>query len=223
MRIREYQLDKIDEARQIQQECLRLHMPCPPVLHWKYEIKNADGSIDEVGRGKANSYTRNALNLLAWNMGLCSPLITSATVFSDGIISNKITAGTINRNVLARLIYTGLITDSANFPKVYVGTNTSAESLDSYALPTTTGLTDGGTLVTSSWDAIARKLTTTIIASWTNTSGGSKNIVESAIRVAQEVGTTYLLMVRDVFDAIALADGQTINWTYTTEVAYPEP
>ena len=86
MIIREFQLDKLEEARRLQQECLKLNLPSPPVLSWQYEIE-ANDNIVEKGIGKANSYTRNALNSLAWNVGLVSNDVR-LSLFTDGILSS---------------------------------------------------------------------------------------------------------------------------------------
>jgi len=87
MRIREHQLDELARARALQDEAAKLHIPVP-VLSYQYEIADADGSIEEKGVGKSNSYTRNALNMLAWNVGFCDHSINTGA-FTDGSISIK--------------------------------------------------------------------------------------------------------------------------------------
>lgn len=215
MRVREYQLDKIEDARKIQQECLRLHMPCPPVLHWAYEIKDPNGEVVEKGKGKANSYTRNALNILAYYVGFCAKVNMSATGFIDGLVNIKQTNETIPSVPGSFTRY------GANDPLVVVGGSADAESLDSYVEPSTT-LTKSTGLSITTFDAATRTLTTTLTRSFINTTGASVDIKESGI-VLQVAAAAYALYVRDVFSPVAVANGETIVWTYTTEVAYPNP
>jgi hypothetical protein len=55
-----------------------------------------------------------------------------------------------------------------------------------------------------------------------NGTAASVDITEAGISML--VGSSsWVLMVRDVFTPITVANGQTITWTYTTEVAFPNP
>jgi hypothetical protein len=222
MRIREYQIDKIDEARRIQQECLRLHLPCPPVLHWGYAIKEQDGEVVEIGKGKANSYTRNALNILAYHLGLAA-YTAGGTTFGDGVLSYKLTSASI---VTANNSpYPSYRRGSLN-PTLVLSSNSDAESLDYYASKTTGAGTAGTNAVVTSFDTASRKLITTISRPYNNVSGSTVSVCSASIVLPffnADYGNSEVLLVRDVFDAIAVANGQTITWTYTTEVAYPNP
>jgi hypothetical protein len=183
---------------------------------WNYEIKNSN-EILEKGIGKSNSYTRNALNMLAWQVGCCAQALNDTTSFADGYINIKTTTGslqtggTIGRNSTA-----------SNDPIVYVGSGTGVESLDSYTLPTLT-LTGGSNIVASVFDTTTRILTTTMSRPFFNGTGADINITEAALSILISTGTTTVLMVRDVFAPIVVANGLTMVWTYTTEVAFPNP
>jgi len=219
MKIIEYGMDDLKRARELQDEMAKLHIPTP-VLHWNYEIKSADGEVVEIGRGKSNSYTRNALNMLAANAGMCAHTVVSATSFADGYVNYKTTAGAIAGTAAAGIVR--YYPASASHPAVVViGSGTGPESLDSYALPTLP-ITGGAQSAASVFNSTTRKLVTTLSRAFTNTTGAAVDITEAAAWVYVATNTS-VLMVRDVFPAIAVPDGKTIVWTYTTEVAYPNP
>ena len=217
---KEYQLAELAEARRLQGELAKLHIPSP-VMSWKYEIKDASGEVTEKGIGKANSFTRNALNLLAANIGLCATNIVSTSSFADGTVNVKTTAGNIYRNSqnsgdAEYFCRYGIVYnyDAA----VYIGTDATAESLDSYALPAYAC----STTATSGFNATTRVLTTTLVGTYLNDTGNALSITESGIRMHFDT-SNYVLMVRDVFPPISLPDGATMTWTYTIDVSYPNP
>jgi len=215
MKIREFQLDKLARARELQDEAAALHIPVP-VMSWEYEIRDKDGNIEEKGIGKANSFTRNALNILAYDVGLSAYSANYSSAFGDGIISVKSTSGSI----YSLSNYAGRYT-SSNDGTLYCGTSAAAESLDSYELPSS-GLTPAGNSVSSFFNTTTRKLITTLSRSFYNGTSASIDIVEAGIR--EQIGSGYfILAVRDVFDAISVAAGETLTWTYVTEVSYPNP
>lgn len=217
MREKFYQMDELARARALQDEAAKLHIPVP-VLSYQYEIADADGNIEEKGIGKSNSYTRNALNMLAWNVGWCSLDIKTST-FGDGSIAIKRTEG----DGTGSKISTSNPIRLGNYgATVALGTDTTAESLDSYALPTSS-LTGVATQVLSVFNSTTRKLITTISRTFTNNTSGTINITESGIYSEFEYSNTYALLIRDVFSAIPVAPGETITWTYVTEVSYPNP
>jgi len=192
-------------------------MPCPPVLHWRYEIKEPNGNVVEIGHGKANSYTRNTLNILGSNLGLPEDSIFDSSHFSDGYISIKNTSGTV-------VTSSTIMSTHREYVALYVGTGTATESLDSYSFVSPVSM--GSTIKVSTWDSVSRKLITSINNTYQNSSGSAVDIKESGITDRCYSGpstySTYLL-IYDTFDAISVANGQTLSWTYSTEVAYPNP
>lgn len=216
MIIREHQIDELGKARRLQDELAKLHIPSP-VLSWQYEIKGADGSVVERGIGKSNSYTRNALNWICRTAGLCDIAIFTAS-FGDGFNSFKYASGTVN-GTNAAIPRSG----SSTNPKVYVGISTDPESLDSYLLPTESGLTAGTTSVNSTFNAITRKEITIIGNTFANETGSDVDITESGISVNQSPGDSPVLYVRDVFEPVKVYNGQTLSWIYITEVSFPNP
>jgi hypothetical protein len=129
MIIKEYGMEDLEKARKLQKDLLDLHIPTP-VLSWGYEIKNTNETL-EKGIGKSNSYTRNALNILAWNVGMCEFSLKDTSSFADGYVNIKYSTGTLTDQY-------SRYTSNATSLNVLVGSNTAAESLESYALPTTT-------------------------------------------------------------------------------------
>lgn len=211
MKTREFQLDKLDRARALQKEAAALHIPMP-VLSWEFEVKDKNLAIIERGVGKANSYTRNGLNMMSWFAGMASQSLNTES-FGDGFLSVKATDGTIytfnTNNNIGRY-------PAANV-SLYLGTGT-AETLEDYALPSYACATSVG----STFNSTSRKLITVISGAYQNTSGSTINITEAGLR--QTIHTSiYGLLFHDIFDAVAVPDGGTIVWTYVTEVAYPNP
>lgn len=218
MKIREYQLKELSEARKLQDELAKLHVPSP-VLSWAYEIKDADGTIAEKGIGKSNSFTRNALNAMAYCVGLADYNICSSVSFADGVISRK---NASTGEVGSPNIASSYFRNSNSNPIVYVGGDSTAESLDSYTIPATTLTVANNTTAVSAFNASSRKMITLMKRTYYNGTGSTVNIVESGISITGYTSAP-LLMVRDVFTSISVAAGQTIEWTYATEVAYPNP
>ena len=217
MIIKKYGMQDLKKAHKLQKDMCDLHIPTP-VMSWNYEIKEKD-KIIEKGIGKSNSYTRNALNMLSWTLGLCSAsLYNTGALFEDGIFSIKSTAvaGVTNNG-------TRNLSASVYNPVVAIGTDATAENLDSYVIPSASGMTAGSNYVQSVFDVGTRILTTFISRSFTNQTVDAINIVEAGVWVYAINNTIYILMVRDNFTPITVASGQTIVWTYKTEVAYPNP
>lgn len=208
MRIREYQLEELTRARELQDELAKLHVPSP-VLSWNYKIKDKNKEIIEIGKGKANSYTRNGLNSLAWNVGLASPEILNVNG-ADGLI---------NTTVLSGGKYNDAVRGSNAAPLIMLGTIGNEESLDTY------NIVDGfliSTLTTTIFNTATRKLVTTIVGTYTATNDISLKEVGVVVQRSSSTSNRYLA-VYDTFEPINLIAGNTITWTYTTEVSYPNP
>ena len=213
MKIIEYQLAELERARALQDEMAKLHIPSP-VLSWQYEIKSKDGSIEEKGIGKSNSFTRNALNMMAYQVACCDYGIYSSTSSGDGICSLVCSGGT-----KTPIAYAYRFTNKNGV--VLLGTSSSAEGLDNITVPSS-GLTLATTSISTSFNATTRKLITTLSRAGANNTGSTINIVEAGVAISENYSNAQnLLMIRDVFDAIAVTAGHTLTWTYVTEVSYP--
>lgn len=214
MRERFYQMDELQRARKLQDEAAKLHIPVP-VLSWQYEIKNVDGKVEEKGIGKSNSYTRNALNSIAWLAGLCDYTRVSGA-FGDGSLYSRATDGTLRSPAEAYARR-----NASTNPYIELGISTSAESLDDYEI-NTSGLTGGVMSVNSVFNSTTRKLITSISRIFTNNTASTIDITESG--VLMNTYASYIhLYIHDVFTAIPVDPAQVITWTYVTEVSYPNP
>jgi len=227
MKIVRYQLDELNAARKLQKDLLGLHVPVP-ILSWAYKVFDENDEQIEDGIGKSNSYTRNALNALAWYLGQASNAIFS-TAFNDGVLSYKDIDGTVHipnqytsypNRCNARVASTNSI--------IRLGSSNAAESLDSHTI--TNAGTQLATQVASEWNAATRILTTILMHNVANTSGSNISIYEAGVyqyagieSMTSTETLDWLMMVRDVFAEIVVPNNGRIQWIYTFEVSYPNP
>lgn len=216
-------MDDLMRARKLQNEAISLHLIPPPVLWWSAVVTDKHGNTTDEITAKANSYTRNALNLMAVNLTLPLNDVYSATIFDDGVLSFKATSGAITAPAAAASAWSAGL-------QVVLGKGGEPESLNSYALASeiSTGWLLGAVTSTTAFDSLNRKLVTTKTRTFTNNTGSSVDIKEAGV-----TGTYYkhstpssstngiYLQIYDVFDAIAVPNGHQITWTYTGEVAFP--
>jgi len=94
MKIRKYRMDQMEAARKLQKDCIKHHLPCPPVAWWRAEILDENGKVEEQIDSKCNSYTRNGLNLIAQHSMYLTSSIASGDYFGDGTLSYKNIGGT---------------------------------------------------------------------------------------------------------------------------------
>lgn len=196
--------DELKKARNVQEQCKQLHLPIPPVVTWEAKIEN-----DLHIFSKSNSYVRNALNSLAYNVGLSPFNSFVSTSFGDGVLSFKNTNGSIT-SIISRNA-----TANGN-PILFISGDSSVETLDSFqatslinpiqAIAFTSTTFEGGILYT------------TISNQFIN-SGTSELIVNSAGVTLTATGGTYLF-IRDVFAPIVIPPGKTLSFKYTTEILY---
>lgn len=211
-----FEIDVLEEARIIQKKCCDMHLPPPPILSWKYKILQKNKKIREIGEGKANSFTRNAINVLAFQVGSVSPGALSYNTFGDGVVNGKSTVGLTNTTYLTRYNVPSLDAE------VLIGTNNSPESLDNYNIPSVSALQYGTNSVASVFDPTNRKLITVLNRIFVAKTA-AVSIVEAGITMSPISGII-MLMVRDVLSQpIDLAIGESITWSYVTEVLYPNP
>lgn len=216
MIINNFQSKELDEARKLQQKMCKLHIPCP-VISWEYKIFDESGDVIEKGIGKSNSYTRNALNFAAWNWG-CVPKTGSGGTYSDGSMAIKNIESTVTAMTSATVNRTR---DVAYDVDVELGTGTGAESIDNYTL-TLPAFTKQATFPVCTFDAGTRILKTVVTRIFTNATGSSIDVTESGIYQYSYAGSLkQFLLVRDLFSAITVANGQSIVWSYSFEMTYP--
>ena len=222
MKIKRYRMDQLEEARKLQESCLKNHLPCPPVSWWQAEIKN-DDKIEEKIECKCNSYTRNGLNLIATaalflpnNIFLNSPVY----VFTDGYISYKDINGSLTGS------HQGYSGDQVT---MVLGSSNSPSSIDIYKIEQLSGLIDtGATVKNAVFDNESRKLHSYLQKTFINDSDSNITIWESGVHfIPKYVGSSTgpnrrLLVVRDVFpEPIILEPGKYLTFTYHFELLYP--
>ena len=223
MKIKRYRMDQLEEARKLQESCIKNHLPCPPVSWWQAEIKN-DDKIEEKIECKCNSYTRNGLNIIA-TAGLFLPRdIRTATAFSDGYISYKDINGTLI-NMIGWLGY------GETEVTIVLGSSNSPSSIDIYKIEQVLELNHAGvTLKNAVFDNESRKLHSYIQKSFINNHyrGMDITIRESGVYfIPKFIDSTstqnkQVLVVRDVFpEPIILRANKHITFTYHFELLYP--
>jgi len=223
MKIKRYRMDQLEEARKLQESCIKNHLPCPPVSWWQAEIKNIDDKIEEKIECKCNSYTRNGLNIIATAALFLPNDIRTVTAFSDGYISYKDINNTI-LNVIGWLGY-----NAANEVTLVLGSSNSPSSIDIYKIEQVLELNHAGvTLKNAVFDNESRKLHSYLQKSFTNDSDSNITIWESGVHfIPKFVGTDLtqnkrMLVVRDVFpEPIILEPGKSLTFTYHFELLYP--
>lgn len=220
---KEYGIEDLARARELQQEAIKLHLPCPPVVHWNATIVDENGIVEERRKGKCNSYTRNGLNLIA-TAGMCLPTYVRSNTIGDGLINIKTIDG---------IIYSGYwpvyYSSSSDLPKIIYGNGTDAESLDSYQLSSEITSGTQNTTQGAYFDADTRKLINVLSGTLQNTTTADLSVTETGVacivgRSGTAASTFSVLVVRDLLaEAITVPAGKTLNFNYTFEMAYPEP
>ena len=220
MKITKYRMDQLEEARKIQKDCIKQHLPCPPVAWWRAEILDENGKVEEQIDSKCNSYTRNGLNLIAQNSMYLTSAIVSSDYFGDGTLSYK--------NVIGNLIGLDRLGYSDSTILV-VGTGLDPEHLNAHILSNdiTSSFSSSSTYTTTTFDSITRKLQTSIQRILT--SPESVTLTEAGIRVGINrmggniTANRNILVVRDLFEVpIEIPAGKTFTFTYNFELLYPE-
>lgn len=224
MKIKRYRMDQLEEARKLQESCLKNHIPCPPVSWWQAEIKNIDDKIEEKIECKCNSYTRNGLNLIATAALFLPDSIrtSSSAMFSDGYITYMAT----NDTFLPINTWYGY---SGNSVTIVLGSSNSPSSINIYKTEELLGLNSGNTLKNAVFDNESRKLHSYLQRSFINNSDSNITIWESGVHfIPKQVGeerpqSSPVLMVRDVFpEPIILQPEKHLTFTYHFELLYPE-
>lgn len=221
MKIKRYRMDQLEEARKLQESCLKNHIPCPPVSWWQAEIKNIDDKIEEKIECKCNSYTRNGLNLIA-TAALFLPNSIRTNTFLDGYISYKAT----NDAFLSVNIWYGYNGDAVS---IVLGSSNNPSSINIYKTEQLLGLNAGVTLKNAVFDNESRKLHSYLQKSFINNTDSNITIWESGVQfIPKSIDGSYtqsnqVLMVRDVFpEPIILQPEKHLTFTYHFELLYPE-
>ena len=221
MKITKYRMDQLEEARKIQKDCLKQHLPCPPVAWWRAEILDENGKVEEQIDSKCNSYTRNGLNLIAQHSMYLTSAIVSSNYFGDGTLSYK--------NIEAYVI--GSRVGYLDNTELVVGNGLDPEHLNAHILSNdiTSSFSSSSTQTTTTFDSTTRKLQTAIQRTLTNNTEQPITLTEAGIRVGIQsmagslTPNKNVLVVRDLFEVpIGIPAGKSLAFTYNFELLYPE-
>lgn len=218
MKITKYRMDQLDEAREVQKNCIKQHLPCPPVAWWQARIIDSNGKVQELIESKCNSYTRNGLNLIAGVSMYTNTSVHSGTVFGDGVISFK-----HENDSIKGLSGTYSWTRQIDTTEILLGTNNEAYSVD-YVKITQSSMSKGPMLCAPSFDSVSRKFTNSITRTHSNTSGSDVIVREAGVYQTIWNGSDYhgVIVVRDVLESpITVPNGKSISFTYNFELLYP--
>jgi hypothetical protein len=223
MKITKYRMDQLEEARIIQKDCIKHHLPCPPVAWWRAEILDENGKVEEQIDSKCNSYTRNGLNLIAQHSMYLTSSIASSGYFGDGTLSYKNIEGVVIG--LAGIGYSDGTT-------IIFGNGLAPEHLNAHILSNdiTSSFSSSSTQTTTTFDSTTRKLQTSIQRTLTNNTEQPITLTEAGIRVKVQIlgggsltANRSTLVVRDVFEVpIEIPAGKSLAFTYNFELLYPE-
>ncbi len=226
MKVTKYRMDQLDEARRIQKECLKQHLPCPPVAWWRAEIKDENEKTEEIIESKCNSYTRNGLNIIAANAIYPSSSVKNNSLFGNGIVNIKNSAGAI----WVPTNYFGFAPNLSTSAKVVLGVGVQNESLESYIMGSeiSTGWSIGNPMTSTIFNSQTNKLISSVQRTFINNTGSTVSLTESGIKIsiAETYGTAWvdsILVVRDLFESpIAVQAGKSIIFSYNLELLYPQ-
>ncbi len=235
-----YDSENLRKARALHDEALRLHLAPPPIVTWGAKIFEPSGEQIEEILAKSNSYTRNALNLIACMGGLVARNTNAAGGvigggFEDGKLGAKTTGGTVRSTpqYFSQGDNSAIATSGESNFTFYAGYSDSAETIDSYVLGNVFGdgsgenqLNKGTSTKSSVWDSANRKFVTTVARQFTNGYGSSQIIKEIGLMqklyINTSVGPEDFLVLRDVLASpITLTSGQTVILYYQLEASIP--
>lgn len=224
MKITKYRMEQLEEARKIQKDCLKHHLPCPPVAWWRAQILSGDGKIEEQIESKCNSYTRNGLNLIAQHsMYITQPYRPGYTTFGDGVISFRYSnqSGGPGTGICGYVDGNTLIT---------IGNGSAPENLNAVQLSNniTASTEPSSATFSTTFDAETRKLHTAIQRFFKNNTESPISVTETGVEirlgaVSSSASLSNVLVVRDVLEnPIEIPASKTLLFTYNFELLYPE-
>ncbi|MGB4268465.1 MAG: hypothetical protein WBK20_04710 [Spirochaetota bacterium] len=229
MKIKKYRMEQLEEARKIQKDCLKNHLPCPPVTWWMARILDKNGEIEEQIESKCNSYTRNGLNLIAQHsMYITQPYRRDYNTFEDGVISYRYSNKSDGPG-------SGTCIYVEGSTQLVIGNGSAPENLDAIQLSNniTASTTPSSATFSTVFDAETRKLHTAIQRCFKNNTESPISVTETGveIKLGEISNGAYpfftirdnALVVRDVLEnPIEIPASKTLLFTYNFELLYPE-
>lgn len=208
-------MEELEQARRLQEEAAKLHLPSPPVASFKISRRERNGEEKDLIHAKSNSYLRNAYNALTQDFTFASSAVISTSYFGDGVLSYESDTG--GRVQIPPRNYSNLELQIS----LRLGTNGTPDRLDDTTLEEIPTNNWTGTLSRySTFDESSRRFITLITLKMTNTSSATTyELRESGIYALTPSGR--FLVIRDTFPAVTFAPGDNITFTYQLEVYYP--
>lgn len=226
-----------EDLAKIDADCIRLHVPPPPVVFVRCEVSDMEtGEVELVQEEKANSFNRNYYNCLI-GMAMFGS-VAADTTFGAGHLNVKDTAAAVtslsNGNATTfstALNARGNVTDATQ--GIAIGTGVGAESFEGHVIGTLIAHGTGagqmsyaaGATSDSSYTAGTKKWTQTFTRVFSNTSGNTINVSEVVHYQAMQpggAGWKYIMHDRTVLGAaVAVANNKKITVTYTYEMTFP--
>lgn len=232
-------LNQIDE---INKNCIKMHIPCPPVIFLSLEVESPDGDIVHRHFEKANSFNRNFYNAFAMAF-LPSP--TTSSTFGEGYLNLKSTTSTMRTIASLTDLSVGFGTgvdgnlqslggSASDLNGICVGSSNTAESFEGNALSAKIAHGTGAgqlsyqsqSFGTASYNSELRKWSNTITRIFNNNSSGSINVNETCMISYGSFGTgsanNYIMFERNVLSSpVVVPAAYKLTVNYLTEITFP--
>jgi hypothetical protein len=228
-------LNDIDSVNQL---CVKLHVPAPPIVWVTAEVFGPDGTIEARYHEQARSWTRNFYNYLASALLPCTTAVDPGVVgFGAGSTYVTATNGAVRASstyILAPEINqpSALIGNSGSSYGLFVGTGTGACDFEGYALGAMISNGSGSGQLAwiapvdadPTYNSETKKWTKSFYRDFANNSGGTITIGETGLywHLKPSGSDDCFMTERNVpVTPYDVPDGRTARVTYTTEITFP--
>lgn len=223
----------------VNRKCHALHVPAPPVVFVTTEVFNADGTPVLHQYEQSRSWNRNFYNFYASMFLPCSVAVDGGSVgYGSGSTKLKDISGNVIIGTSGQMaIWQGQLMayyygDSGDNCGLFVGTGTNAENFEDYSLGSKVVQGTGAEQLSwtapidagPSFNSETKKWTESFYRDFTNNSGNAIVVGETGLYSCIDCGKSYgvFMIERNVLASpVAVADGQTLRVTYTTEITFP--
>jgi hypothetical protein len=222
--INEITPEELEKLAQIDRDCIAMHLPCPPKTFINMKVhEGGELVLDYDFRSK--SWVRNAHNFLLEKFAYKG----SGTTYEAGSTGGKAIGGGGAGNLFYGSTFTNLGIVNNTTYGIEVGTGSSAESFESYALTTLVASGNGSgqlaysaqNATTMSYESGTKTWTVTFARIFNNNSGGAITITETGM-VYYNVGAGNFLFCRDLLaSSVEVANTAQLTVTYTMSYTFP--
>lgn len=224
VRINEITQEEIQVLEDIDKNCLAMHLPCPPKTFIKMEVHEQGEKVLEYDF-RSKSWVRNAHNVL---MGTYTNFKDVGSTYAAGSTYSKDTAGSARAsNIIFNVNPVAPIGNSTY--GIVVGTGTTAESFESYALatPVVHGNSSGRlsyaaqNATVMSYDTPSKTWTIQFVRLFNNNSGGTITVTETAM-LYDYSSVINFMYCRDLLGSpVEVANTAQLTVTYTMQYTFP--